>query len=897
MSRSLFGAWGASLPHERFAKAIAAVAALGLRKDALAEQAVIDAARVMRSAGQDAVVLRLQYLAQLVDAIARRSAGVRAAEEFLAAWERLAHWWDDSGAERKVCLAASPATRLLRFELDPAVASELRQSVPDVLWLINLLLGSGDGFASAAYVRVDEPDRPVVREWPLRVGMFGDARSSDLAEQLSVGQRASLVRWVDLERSDEDCDLLLLPDDLRQGLVRVLLQPRRLRADCVLLIGGAGVAAERIMPLAGAMRSEVLTGGVAILHIDFDHQGEWFAGLIEQLAQGLPLDVALLRAGQAVQQAEAVGPPLLIASRRLANSARVAASAGCEGERLRGLVTTSTAQPRGAQESPAHDQRRVNFSLMDVSGAAAPTRVEDRLVADRAYQIALNIGLPRAETEAASDVFPSERLPQASDGHWLDVFFVPLVRTASGRLHTPQQGRLFLPPHGDSLPCSFSFRTHGVRDEYRARILITHENRVIQTLVFSSPLGPADRRFALEVENVVSPGFEPSWHGQPFDAAIVVNHDRTGQAGFTTVVGTEVSFREPLGIDRLVSEVKALLSAEATFPAPRGTLDDSALLKLFDDLARYGRAILKPMPTELQGRVPEGARIQIVEARSGAWLPVEILYSSPLPKAAAQLCPNARAALLGEASHASCAHRDDRQYLCPLRFWGFSCVIERQPSLTPPAGADYTISVPQPGANHLDVFKSVLVGASSKVRAQDLTDPGGIIDAVRRVATSARTVKDWDEWESAVEADSPSLLLLLPHSQEDPAHPGISGLEIGGVLLTYPELESTYVTGPAASTPVVLLLGCSTQLTDVPFLNFVEAFKREQAALVIGTLATIRGRRAVAFVGELLDGLKAAAGSQRTFGEVFLQTKRRLLAGGDGFVLSLTAYGDVGWRL
>ena len=48
---------------------------------------------------------------------------------------------------------------------------------------------------------------------------------------------------------------------------------------------------------------------------------------------------------------------------------------------------------------------------------------------------------------------------------------------------------------------------------------------------------------------------------------------------------------------------------------------------------------------------------------------------------------------------------------------------------------------------------------------------------------------------------------------------------------------------------------------------------------------------------ELLDGLKAAAGSQRTFGEVFLQTKRRLLASGDGFVLSLTAYGDVGWRL
>jgi len=165
------------------------------------------------------------------------------------------------------------------------------------------------------------------------------------------------------------------------------------------------------------------------------------------------------------------------------------------------------------------------------------------------------------------------------------------------------------------------------------------------------------------------------------------------------------------------------------------------------------------------------------------------------------------------------------------------------------------------------------------------------------VATSTRTVRDWAEWERAIAEDSPSLLLLLPHSQEDPAHPGISGLEIGGVLLTRPELETSYVAGPAAAAPVVLLLGCSTQLSEVPFLNFVEAFKRERAALVIGTLATIRGRRAVAFVAELLAELKAAAGSERTFGEVFLATRRRLLAGGDGFALSLTAYGDVGWRL
>jgi hypothetical protein len=265
----------------------------------------------------------------------------------------------------------------------------------------------------------------------------------------------------------------------------------------------------------------------------------------------------------------------------------------------------------------------------------------------------------------------------------------------------------------------------------------------------------------------------------------------------------------------------------------------------------------------------------------------------------AKLCPDARTALLrqDDVSHETCTHRDDRDYHCPLRFWGFNCVIEHQPALGPTSGADFTISVPLPGEDRLDAFRSALIGASSNVRTRDLTDPGGIVEAVRRVAQTARTVTNWDEWESAVGSDSPSLLMLLPHSQEDPQHPGITGLEIGGVLLTYPELESSYVTGPAAKAPVVLLLGCSTQLTDVPFLNFVEAFKREKAALVIGTLATIRGRRAVAFVSALLDGLKSAAGSERTFGDVFLETKRRLLAAGDGFVLSLTAYGDVGWRL
>ncbi len=456
-----------------------------------------------------------------------------------------------------------------------------------------------------------------------------------------------------------------------------------------------------------------------------------------------------------------------------------------------------------------------------------------------------------------------------------------------------------MPPAGDSTACKFSFRTHGVTGDYRARLLVTHDNRILQTLLFSGPLSGTSGQLALAVENVVAPSFDPAWQGQPFDAAIVVNHAADGRPGFTALVGGEVSFLEPAGIATLVDEVKRRLSTEASFPASRGSLDDPALLTLFDELANYGRSILKAMPVELQERLPAGARVQIVEARAGAYLPVEIFYDARLPRPGATLCPHALAALRGEAGvrHETCPHREDRDHQCPLRFWAFNRVIERQPPLTTSGAADYTLTVPRAGADRLKALHSLLIGASQKVRAADLTDPGGIVAAAERVAGAVRVAKDWDEWERTVQTDSPTLLLLFPHSQEDPQHPGITGLEIGGALLTRPNLESTYVVGPAAPAPVVLLLGCSTQVTDVPFLNFVEAFKRERAALVIGTLATIRGRRTVAFVADLLDRLKAASGSDRTFGDLFLETKRRLLANGDGFVLSLTAYGDVGWRV
>nr|MBL8412258.1 hypothetical protein [Dechloromonas sp.] len=934
MSRALFGQWGIHLANEAFARAVAAVGVLGLGHERLEADAIQRLVQRLRRQGGDIAPLSRNHLAGLVRQIADGNGDIPEAPDYLAAWATFDECWSAS---------SDGHGPFLRLEISTPGLNATR---PDTYWLLRLLLDNDIGHS--VYLRHDRPNRPIAWEWPLRLGILPGTDATALAEDVAAIPWPDLIRLTEIANDNTECDLLLLPNDLRGGLARVLQQPRRLRADCVLLLGGAGVTAERIRPMVASLRSEVVTGGVCICSIEPDARHGWLIRLIEELSHDLSLDIALNRATK-YQGCEQAGPLILESSRRLVAVSRISTFARRLSQDVRRMAAarpeleqelmvaasdleasvgggsflaesgdardiasirrgieahlggTMSPMPAGAATPPPDrpDERRVSFTIDEIRPGKPPLRVEDRLASERAYLMQLFIGLPRAGVESAAERFPSDKLPASRDGHWLDVFFVPLVRAGSGRFHSPQQGRIFLPPSGDSTTCFLNFRTHGVHDNYRARILISHENRVIQTLLLSSGIGAQGEGLALAVENVVSPSFNPTGESKPFDAAIVVNHSPAGQAGVTTLVGSEVSFREPVGIEKLVEPVRELLSTEASFPEMHSALDAPELLQLFDKLAQYGRSILKPMPPELQGSIPEGARIQIVEARAGAWLPVEIFYGSRPPRPGKPLCPNARAALLQEngASHESCPHRDDPEHQCPLRFWGFRNIIERQPCLNAPNGADYTISAPQPGANRIDALRSALIGASEKVRAKDISEPGGLIEAVGQFVQATRAVKDWNEWEQAVQQDSPSLLVLLPHSMEDPDNVGIPGLEIGGALLTPAYMESSYVAGPTTPSPVVLLLGCSTQLTDVPFLNFVEAFKREKAALVIGTLSTIRGRRTVAFVSALLEGLKSAAGSNRSFGEVFLETKRKLLAGGDGFVLSLTAYGDVGWRL
>ncbi len=150
-----------------------------------------------------------------------------------------------------------------------------------------------------------------------------------------------------------------------------------------------------------------------------------------------------------------------------------------------------------------------------------------------------------------------------------------------------------------------------------------------------------------------------------------------------------------------------------------------------------------------------------------------------------------------------------------------------------------------------------------------------------------------------MEALRPSLLLLLPHTLEHrlarkPA------LEIGaGQTLISTLIRPEHVRpGPDRPPPVVFLLGCETGSIALPFEGFVAQFRRQGAAIILSTVATIVGRHAAPIARMLVRAIaRWPDRADATFGELMREARREALAGGLPVALCLVAYGDAGWIL
>jgi hypothetical protein len=140
------------------------------------------------------------------------------------------------------------------------------------------------------------------------------------------------------------------------------------------------------------------------------------------------------------------------------------------------------------------------------------------------------------------------------------------------------------------------------------------------------------------------------------------------------------------------------------------------------------------------------------------------------------------------------------------------------------------------------------------------------------------------------------LLVLLAHSARDD-DTGQTVLEIEqDERRDVSEINRKFI-GPDGSHPIVFLLGCDTAVPELQYQTFVSRFRQLDAALVVGTVATVAGSHAAGVAAALAQALHDADTSrQPAFGDLLRDVRRRLLADGEVMALSLTSYGDADWR-
>jgi hypothetical protein len=769
----------------------------------------------------------------------------------------------------------------------------------DPLWLTSMLARAlPDG---GVYFLRNEPEVAVAWEWewPLRIGLFAGDRSDELRTALRGTSTDRAVRFVEVGRERAECELLLIPCNLRASVERVLTAAAPITADCTVILGGAKVEGNRVDALLSVVRGEVRTAGVAVASVPKDVRPEWLRALIAHLSRRNTIDVALCQAARETK----LEAPLLLCSRKLAElatqraiprmTARAAPPppqpppAAALESTLESFIPPE-APKAAAAEAAVSVERFLQASFFDQSKT-----IRQPVLAPRsACFLRLHIGRPSAEGVVANVPLDESQLPPSASGHELTIALFELREDDHEPASPPSRMSVHLPAEKERPSTEAWFPILApAAGAFMCRILVLHQTRVLQTLLFRAPVGAPESKFTLAQENVIHPTFEILGARRAFDVALVVN-EAGGKTAVMGVTKSSVAYNEPEGIAASIEAIAKSISELTALP-DKVKLKDAAVVKVLIRLANHGKLLADWIAAKLPPEVASAERIQLVEARLGAFLPLEFVYPSYAPKKTAKLCPHGITELAAPRK-TKCPNERDRDFVCPSVFWGFNRVIERWPHMDLEGNFDYQLSVPKPDRTKLDPFEGALVGASSRVSAADVTTTKKALKPLLK--SEAHVVAKWDDWPDAIKKYSPSLLVLFPHSEEDD---GIAALEVGKEFLQVSALESDYVRPEGREPgPIVLLLGCSTKLPRIAFHDFVARFRMKGASMVVGTLSLIRGRHATRFVQEFMAVLRKRAGTPNAvFGDVLLETKQSMLAAGDPFALTLVAYGDADWQL
>jgi hypothetical protein len=526
------------------------------------------------------------------------------------------------------------------------------------------------------------------------------------------------------------------------------------------------------------------------------------------------------------------------------------------------------------------------------------------------YKLDVFVAPPGEGSIEADGAFPDQELDwQAKDSYALQVIFAE-----PDQWREPMTGTLSMPRRGRSSACRFAFSPTSA-GAFSGRLTLCYRGRVLQTALLNAMVvsRPTDwsqmkdtptLRFA--VEAVVRRNLKELDGRRQFDASLVLNHTPK-QQGTATAVSEHGAFINSLdGILPQLAVLNEILSQVAlNSKAYSRGLFTRRNAKLLCELAQEGNLLYRHIVLDCIDRSPAAADLrdaeylQIVSAKPDALVPLEFIYEYAPPTPDAPVCKNALKALNDGKCPSTCVPKTSpAEHVCPLGFWGLSRVIERHvhdPQLAREAKVEGDGAEPQEDSNTLARRGASLLAASKQV---PLTSQSQLQKCMQKSWQGTVTaVSKWTQWQATVRENQPVLLLALPHA--DGTGSKLS-LEISGDVIQSIFIDSRYVCPNSKVPPIVLLLGCDVVnvASTEAYARNIAIFREANAAIVLGTVATVLGADAANIAGKLVTKLSDTAKvSGVRFGEILRRTKREAVAESVMMAMCLVAFGDADWYL
>jgi|GEM_PF-29420 len=534
----------------------------------------------------------------------------------------------------------------------------------------------------------------------------------------------------------------------------------------------------------------------------------------------------------------------------------------------------------------------------------------------KGYQrINFRIGFPDDYWINSLAPFPEDQLPPSEDGHSLTVVFIephlqsnPLVEC----IHLPAKGnstiggfQIYLTDSPPDLIDNTVVLPAGSR--FEGRFLVFYKNRLLITYtlegdVFNDPADvPDNSRILLRPEVKVDPFLLNLDIQGTSEGVLLFNHSKKGEPSVTKFANGKV-IRVRLGeqaIREATEQINQKLSSADWGSNEFKDLNSKGTHDLLLSLACHGHDLYEALVMDhpVDKNLLAASHLQVIAALPESRLPVEFCYQYPAPAPQAILCPKSKEALT-TGKCISCSQIPNNDILCPLGFWGLNRVLEwhlysdRQEDLN---GDDYWICQQQAKREKLMPLVSGLVAVSQNTDANVKGSASKLTKAAKRLLKSMAVASSWPDWINKVALFSPTLLILVPHTDADAE---FVTLEIGGDSLRVNQIDAKYVCSEKKPTlPLVFLLGCETGVKGIAIERAITKFRRYGASIIVSTSAPVLGRHATLVATRILEKLKPLSCiPDNTFGDVMLAVRRELLAEGLAVILAVSAYGDADWR-